>query len=224
MNMSKISQAMLEEMDGMSEAEFQASIGLSKAAFVAEVETAARAEVRATTEEGKPAPDFVGHLMLEDGGVSPELFRLADLKGQSVSLIFGCYTCPVFRRQTERMQQLIAKFEGQIASVFVYVLETHPTDGWNTSSNEAANIMYAQPATLDDRAAIARDWRDAFDIQAPIVLDWPDNRINDDYAGTPERLYVLDAEGVVTFKSEPGPYYDDHLEDWAAALARVAGD
>ena len=219
--MSKISEAMLAEMDVMSEAEFLASVGLSKAAFLEEIAVAERAEVRAIAAEGKAAPDFSAHTLTPSGAISSELFHLSELRGRPACLIFGCYTCPVFRRQTDRMKELIAAHQDAVQFVFVYVLETHPTDGWNTKSNEAANIMYAQPITLEDRAAVARDWRAAFDIRSPIVLDWPDNRINDDYAGTPERLYVLDTQGVVTFKSEQGPYYDDHLEDWAAALVQV---
>lgn len=119
------------------------------------------------------------------------------------------------------MKQLIADYGDRVQFVFVYVLEAHPTDGWNTNSNRADNIMYAQPVNLEERATVANDWRKAYDFKNPVVLDWPDNRINADYAGGPERLYVLDAKGIVTFKSEQGPYYDSQLEDWAISLEKV---
>jgi hypothetical protein len=157
---------------------------------------------------GELAPDFVAHILL----------TLSDLSGTPTALIFGCYTCPIFRRQSGRMRQLIASHDAAIQFIFVYVLEAHPTDGWKTPSNTAADIMYSQPVNMDERAKVANDWRSAYGFESPIVLDWPDNRINDDYDGSPERLYVLDSEGVVTFKSEQGPYNDDHLDDWAVAL------
>lgn len=79
-----------------------------------------------------------------------------------------------------------------------------------------------QLTTVEERARIAGDWRAAHSIEEPVLLDWPDNRINTEYAGSPQRLYVLDVQGIVTFKSECSPYYHDQLDDWAAALQAVA--
>ena len=219
--MSKKAFEMRDQMDDMSEAEFHVAMGLSKAAFLQYLEGAAAAEDRCRAEVGKPAPAFAAHRLEADGTLSSDLMALSDLRGRPASLIFGCYTCPVFRRQSERMHTLISDHGDRVQFVFVYVLESHPTDGWSTNSNKADGVLYAQPVTLEDRAGVARDWRRAYGFEAPVLLDWPDNRINADYAGEPERLYVLDAEGVVTFKSEPGPYHDSHLEDWAAALEAV---
>lgn len=222
--MSKIAFEMRDRMDGMSEAEFETSMGLSKAAFRNYLDKTAAEEAGSRAHEGTPAPDFSAHRLDADGAVSSGLLTLSDLRGRPSALIFGCYTCPIFRRQSDRMHQLIGQYEDRVQFVFVYVLEAHPTDGWNTNSNRADDIMYAQPVTIGDRARVAHDWRTAYGFHSPVVLDWPDNRINRDYAGSPERLYVIDAQGMVTFKSEQGPYHDSHLEDWAAALERsVAG-
>ena len=220
--MSNISFDMRSKMGDMSEIDFENMMGLSKATFLEYLDEAAVGEARCAARSGDLAPDFSAHSLSADGSISSDLFTLSDLRGTPASLIFGCYTCPVFRQQTDRMKQLIADYDGAIQFVFVYVLEAHPTDGWNMPSNKAADIMYAQPVTMDERTKVARDWRNAYNFEIPIILDWPDNRINEDYAGSPERLYVLDAEGVVTFKSEQGPYYDSHLDDWAAALEKIA--
>ena len=221
--MSRIAQEMRSRMDGMSETEFSDMMGLSKAAFLDHLAEAAADEARCVARPGAPAPDFTAHRLGGDGAVSADMLSLSDLRGAPVSLIFGCYTCPIFRQQTDRMKQLIAEHGAAVRFLFVYVREAHPTDGWNTRSNREAGIAYAQPVTLEERAKVAADWRRAFAIGGPLALDWPDNRINADYAGSPERLYVLDAGGVVTFRSEQGPYRDDHLEDWAAALRQAAG-
>jgi hypothetical protein len=208
-------------MDDMSEADFEDTMGLSKSEFHDYLRTAADQEDNCLAQEGEPAPNFAAHTLNAEGSISSGLLDLSDLRSAPVSLIFGCYTCPVFRHQSDRMKQLIEHYGGRVQFVFVYVLEAHPTDGWNTDSNRAAGVMYAQTINLEDRAKVANDWRSAYEFENPVVLDWPDNRINADYAGEPERLYVLDGDGIVTFKSEQGPYYDSHLEDWAAALENV---
>jgi hypothetical protein len=220
--MSKISFEMRSKMDGMSDVEFKEMMGLSKAAFLEYLDEAAAGESRCAARLGELAPDFSAHTLNGDGSISSDLFTLSELRGAPTSLIFGCYTCPIFRQQSDRMKQLIARYDAAIQFIFVYVLEAHPTDGWNTQSNMNANIMYTQPVNKDERAKVANDWRDAYGFESPIVLDWSDDRINQDYAGGPERLYVLDAEGMVTFKSEQGPYHDSHLDDWAAALELAA--
>lgn len=219
--MSRIAFEMRDQMDGMSETEFEDAMGLSKTAFRDYLAKASAEEDGCQANVGKLAPSFSAHTLNGDGSTSSALLHLSDLRGAPASLIFGCYTCPVFRRQSDRMKQLIAEYDDRMQFVFVYVLEAHPTDGWNTDSNRAENIMYAQPVSLEERAKVANDWRRAYDFRNPVVLDWPDNRMNADYAGGPERLYVLDASGIVTFKSEQGPYYDSHLEDWATALENV---
>lgn len=219
--MSRIAFEMRDQMDDMSETEFEKVMGLSKAAFLEYLEEAAIEEEMCKAKVGKLAPSFSAHTLNADGSISSGFLELSDLRGAPASLIFGCYTCPVFRRQSDRMKQLIADYGDRVQFVFVYVLEAHPTDGWNTNSNRADDIMYAQPVNLEERATVANDWRKAYDFKNPVVLDWPDNRINADYSGGPERLYVFDPKGIVTFKSEQGPYYDSQLEDWAISLEKV---
>lgn len=219
--MSKIALALLSKMDDMSDREFEDMLGLSKPDFLDHMNDMADIEARCLVETGAPAPDITAHQLADDGGVSDDLFTLSDLPPKPIGLIFGCYTCPIFRRQTDRLKEIIRHYEGRVLFFFVYVVEAHPTDGWNTPSNIEADIMYTQPRDLDERAAIARDWRRAFGIASRVVLDWPDNRINTTWSGSPERLYVLDAGKIVTFQSDQGPFEDDHLEDWASALEDV---
>ena len=161
---------------------------------LAELEWVAAIEAGSIAEVGMPAPNFEAHLLKDDGGISTELLTLSGLEPMPTGLIFGCYTCPIFRHQTDRMKQIIRRHKQRVRFLFVYVVEAHPIDGWNTPSNKAANIMYRQPQDLSERAAIAQPWRATSELQNPVVLDWHDNRINEAYAGSPERPYVLDAE------------------------------
>lgn len=220
--MSKLSLALISQMNDMSDRQFRDMLGLSKSAFLDHVNEMADCEAQCEAETGATAPDFTAHLLADDGSVSDDLVTLSDLPPKPIALIFGCYTCPIFRRQTDRLKEIIRQFEDRVLFLFVYVVEAHPTDGWNTPSNIEADIMYAQPQDLAQRAAIAQDWRRACGIANRIVLDWPDDRINRAWSGSPERLYVLDARKTVTFKSDQGPFEDGHLEDWASALEKVA--
>jgi hypothetical protein len=222
--MSKMAQELRSRMNDMSDEEFEDMLGLSKHAFLEHLDEMAVAEARCVANVGMPAPDFSAHTLSVDGSISSDMLTLSDQRGTPTALIFGCYTCPMFRRQTDRMRDLIASYNGAVQFLFVYVVEAHPTNGWNTPSNVAANIMYTQPVTLNERTKIATDWKNAYGFKSPIVLDWPDNRINEDYSGSPERLHVLDAKGFVTFKSDQGPYDDSHLDDWAVALVEATKD
>jgi hypothetical protein len=120
--MSKISFDMRSKMDDMSEIDFENMMGLSKVAFLEYLDEAAVGEARCVARPGHLAPDFSAHMLNADGSISSNLFTLSDLRGTPSSLIFGSYTCPVFRQQTDRMKQLIADYDGAIQFVFVYVL------------------------------------------------------------------------------------------------------
>ena len=43
-------------------------------------------------------------------------------------------------------------------------------------------------------------------IELPALVDGIDDTTESDYTGWPDRLYVIDAEGRVAYKSEPGPF------------------
>ena len=43
-------------------------------------------------------------------------------------------------------------------------------------------------------------------VQIPPVIDDLNNSTEIAYTGWPDRLYVIDAEGRVAYKSRPGPY------------------
>ncbi len=46
--------------------------------------------------------------------------------------------------------------------------------------------------------------------------------MNDDieklYSGSPERLYVIDADGIVAYRSGRGPFMMSMIEEWYTAL------
>ena len=101
--------------------------------------------------------------------------------------------------------------------VTLYIKEAHPTDEWQMESNEKEDVCYPQPRSTEERLAIARDFRDRFDWQMPLLVDPIENQANALYAGWPERLYVIEG-GRIVYKGGPGPFEfkPDELEAWLA--------
>jgi Iodothyronine deiodinase len=92
----------------------------------------------------------------------------------------------------------------------VYVREAHPTDGWRTSDNDRPGVVGSvatiQPRTYDERAGVAQTCGKLLGLAFPMVVDTIDDRAGNLYSGMPGRLYVIDREGKVAFKSGRGPY------------------
>ena len=100
--------------------------------------------------------------------------------------------------------------------VTVYIKEAHPQDEWQMDSNEKEGVCYPQPKTTEDRIRIANDFVRRFDYDPPLLVDTIDNPANALYAGWPERLYIVDAQGTIVYKGKPGPfgYHPEEVEAW----------
>jgi hypothetical protein len=94
------------------------------------------------------------------------------------------------------------------------VREAHPTDEWQMKSNlkDKDDVCYAQPKTLEQRLAIANDFTKRFKYDVPFGIDEMTNAANDAYAAWPERLYVLDENGRISYKGGNGPFKYDPKE------------
>ena len=89
----------------------------------------------------------------------------------------------------------------------IYVREAHPTDHKGpTETNGKAGILIKQPVTLDDRCSVAGQCSAALNIQGPLVVDEIDNRVGQAYDAVPDRLYVVDGEGLIAYRGGPGPF------------------
>ena len=101
----------------------------------------------------------------------------------------------------------------------VYVREAHPTDGWQMKSNVKDDVCYAQPKTLEQRVAIAKDFTARYKFPLPFGIDEMGNAADAAYAAWPERLYVIDETGHVAYRGGMGPfnYKPADVRDWLAA-------
>jgi hypothetical protein len=87
-------------------------------------------------------------------------------------------------------------------------------------SNVKDNVLFATPKTMEERSAVAGSCVRKLGIKFPAVIDNIDNKTEQAYTGWPDRLYLIDREGKVAFKSKPGPFgfHPDQLEAAIKAL------
>lgn len=90
--------------------------------------------------------------------------------------------------------------------------------------NETESVCYAQPKNARDRLAIANDFVKRFEWTVPLVVDTlandrTTNAAEAAYAGWPERLYVIGADGTIAYKGAMGPdgFAPDEVAAWLAA-------
>lgn len=88
----------------------------------------------------------------------------------------------------------------------VYILEAHPIDAWQTEDNVHDKIAVASPKSLAERCAVEGVCATKLALRIPAVIDNLENTTEDAYTAWPDRLYVIDRDGRVAYKSKPGPY------------------
>ena len=102
----------------------------------------------------------------------------------------------------------------------VYIEEAHPQDSWQLPANVTDGVLFSTPSSLEDREQVAGACVRKLGIEIPALVDRYDDRVERNYTGWPDRLYVIDPQGRVAYKSKPGPY-GFHPDEMAASLERV---
>lgn len=85
-------------------------------------------------------------------------------------------------------------------------------------SNVDEGICYSQPRTFTERVAIANDFVTRFHYPLPMAIDAMNNAADHTYGGWPERIYIIDESGRVTYRSGLGPfnYRPEEARSWLA--------
>jgi hypothetical protein len=109
-----------------------------------------------------------------------------------------------------------------VSFLAVYILEAHPSDVWQMQSNIKEKVVFASPKDEQERALVAGACVRNLGIKFPAVLDGFDNTVEKAYTGWPDRIYLIDAQGRVTYKSRPGPFGFEP-DELAASLKRLLG-
>jgi hypothetical protein len=90
-------------------------------------------------------------------------------------------------------------------------------------SNVKDNVLFSSPRDEQERASVAGACVRKLHIKFPALIDGFDNRVEQAYTGWPDRLYLIQPDGRVAYKSKPGPF-GFHPDDLAVALKAAVGD
>lgn len=115
------------------------------------------------------------------------------------------------------------KYKDQVEFILVYIREAHPTDGWQVPINEREGVLLPKAQTQQQKDEHATMCVLKLDIRFPTVVDQMDNHVELNYAGWPDRLYLVGKDGRIAWKGAPGPqgFVPAQLE--AAIHAELAG-
>jgi type I thyroxine 5'-deiodinase len=73
-------------------------------------------------------------------------------------------------------------------------------------SNVKDKVIFASPKTEEERAFVAGACVRKLGIEFPAVLDEFGNSTERAYTGWPDRIYLIDSQGRIAYKSKPGPF------------------
>jgi hypothetical protein len=82
------------------------------------------------------------------------------------------------------------------------------------------DVLIAQHTTIEERFAAARTSAERLGLTLPVLVDDMDDSVSEAFAAWPERIYVAERGGRLTFVGGPGPFQFDP-DAAAAVLARL---
>jgi type I thyroxine 5'-deiodinase len=87
-------------------------------------------------------------------------------------------------------------------------------------SNVKDKVLFSSPKSLAERESVAGSCVRKLGIKFPALVDGLDNATEQAYTGWPDRLYLIDRDGKIVFKSKAGPFgfHPDQLEAALKAL------
>ena len=124
------------------------------------------------------------------------------------------------------MNEIYATYQELVHFFCVYIKEAHPEDNvgaYQVQANRDEGVVYNQPASIGERAQIAEACMLHLNLAMPMLLDNMHNEAEEKYVALPERLYVIDKDGVLVYRSEPGPHGFD-MDEWLEAIRTVGLD
>jgi hypothetical protein len=98
------------------------------------------------------------------------------------------------------------RYRDRAAFYVVYIREAHPSDIWQMGVNVRENVVYQSPQNTEERIDLANVCVKNLGIEMPALVDNFDNSTDTAYSGWPDRLYVIDRDGTIAYKSAPGPF------------------
>ena len=121
------------------------------------------------------------------------------------------------------MNALYRRYRDCVDFLVVYIQEAHSTDGWQLPVNVREKVLFADPKNADERSQVASSCVRNLKIEIPAVIDNEHNEVERAYTGWPDRLFLIDRDGTVRFKTRPGPF-GFQVAHLAAAVKTLAGN
>ena len=110
------------------------------------------------------------------------------------------------------------QYKDRVEFLLVYIREAHPDSVLFVVNEEGKRELQKilQTLTLDERNDNAQICTKALHLSLPTVVDKDDNTINEAYAGWPDRMAIVDVDGVVAYYGKPGPggFKPREVEQW----------
>jgi type I thyroxine 5'-deiodinase len=97
------------------------------------------------------------------------------------------------------------KYAGRVDFLLVYIREAHATDGWQVRANERDKVLLTTAKSLEQKEEHATSCTRTLGITFTTVVDGMDNAVEAAYTAWPDRLYLVGKDGLIAFKSRPGP-------------------
>ena len=102
--------------------------------------------------------------------------------------------------------------------LLVYIREAHPGSVLYVPAEDGGKKLEVIPqtATTVERLKNLQQCVSLLQLTMPAVIDSEDNVVNRAYAAWPDRLYVVDRDGKIAYKSGPGPagFRPQEVETW----------
>jgi len=87
-------------------------------------------------------------------------------------------------------------------------------------SNVRDKVVFQSPRNVDERNQVAGTCVRKLGIKFPALIDGFDNSAEKAYTGWPDRMYLIDTDGRIVYKSKPGPF-GFKTKELGAALAHL---
>jgi len=73
-------------------------------------------------------------------------------------------------------------------------------------SNITDDVVINEPKDARQRHGVAQSCCRNLKLNMPCVVDTMENTVDNQYAGWPERLFVIQADGRISYAARPGPW------------------
>jgi hypothetical protein len=126
-------------------------------------------------------------------------------KDRPALLVLSSISCPVSRDNCAAVDRLAKTYAGKINVVVIYTIEAHPVGSaspysdkeWLTPRNIRDQVLVKQPATIEDRIAIAKQYKALQRIESTLVVDAMDDAAWRHLGPAPNTGILVDRDGKV---------------------------